>query len=255
MRPIPAPAAVDVTTIGIVFPGDPDARGTWSGTPAGLADGFAVLGCRVTRIDARAPRPLETAALGALTVRYLRPGGDTRTVVRRGRTVARLSPMLASLRSAAAAANVRRAGRLDAIVQIGTGYSIPEGPPVATFEDLTIPQAIELGFPGWDILSERAIAARIDRQRSAYGRAAACCLSTPWAAASVIADYGVPAAKVHAVGLGRNHEPSSAARSWSSPRFLFVGLDWEGKNGARLLRAFALVRARYPEARLDVGCR
>lgn len=241
-----------MTRIGIVFPGDPHARGTWSGTPGGLAGGFAELGCDVRRIDARPPRLLETAALGALTAAHLRPGKDARRLVRRARTAARLSPALAAMRSSAANANVRRAGHLDAIVQIGTGYAIPAGLPVATFEDLTIPQAIELGFPGWDILSKRAIASRVSRQRTAYDRATACCLSTPWAATSVVRDYSVPATKVHAVGLGRNHEPSPVERTWSTPRFLFVGLDWEGKNGAGLLRVFARVRERHPDARLDL---
>jgi glycosyltransferase involved in cell wall biosynthesis len=43
-----------------------------------------------------------------------------------------------------------------------------------------------------------------------------------------------------------------AGRDWSRPRFLFVGLDWERKNGPALLAAFAALRERVPDAHLDV---
>ena len=52
--------------------------------------------------------------------------------------------------------------------------------------------------------------------------------------------------------MGRNHDPSPVERDWSVPRFLFVGRDWVGKNGAGVMRAFARLRSEIPEARLDV---
>ena len=82
--------------------------------------------------------------------------------------------------------------------------------------------------------------------------AVACCLTTRWAADSVVADYGIDRDKVHVVGVGRNHSPAPAERDWNSPRFLFVGRDWEGKNGRGLLRAFARVKAQIPDAGLDI---
>jgi glycosyltransferase involved in cell wall biosynthesis len=59
---------------------------------------------------------------------------------------------------------------------------------------------------------------------------------------------------VHVVGIGRNIEPErdTARREWSPPRFLFVGREWERKNGPRVVAAFARVRAERPDARLDV---
>ncbi len=76
---------------------------------------------------------------------------------------------------------------------------------------------------------------------------------TSWAARSAIADYGIPHEKVHVVGVGRNHSPRvPPARDWSIPKFLFVGLDWERKNGAGLLDAFSEVRSRNPAATLSV---
>ena len=157
------------------------------------------------------------------------------------------------MRTRALARRLSALGHFDAVIQIGTGYAVPPGPRVATFEDLTIPQAVSLDYPGWDQLSAAAIRSRKDLQRRSYERATACCSSTLWASESVISDYGIDRAKVHAVGIGRNSEPTPPAeRDWSTPRFLFVGLDWEGKNGPGVLRAFARVRALIPEARLDV---
>jgi glycosyltransferase involved in cell wall biosynthesis len=241
-------------TVGIVFPGDPRARGTWSGTPAGLAQGFGELGFTVRRIDARPPRALDALAFNAVALTHARPQshGGARAAIARGRMVARVSPTVAAVRGSALSARLRREAGLDAIVQIGTGYSVPAGVPVASFEDMTIPQAIALDYPGWDGLAARAVAARRARQRAAYERATACCLSTAWAARSVIDDYGIAAEKVHAVGIGRNHDPAPAPRAWSTPRFLFVGMDWLGKNGPGVLAAFARLREDHPDARLDI---
>src|SRR4051794_4381056 len=152
-------------TVGIAFPGDPRARGTWSGTPAGIAEGLSALGYAVVRLDARPPRVLDMVAFNATALAHTRPGRDA---VRRGRATARVSPTVATVRGAAMAARLRRSTGLDAVVQIGTGYAMPAGPRVATFEDMTVPQALALGYPGWDGLSARAVRARIDRQRRSY---------------------------------------------------------------------------------------
>ena len=89
------------------------------------------------------------------------------------------------------------------------------------------------------------------RQRRAYEQAVACCLTTPWAAESVIRDYGIKPAKVHVVGIGCNHA-AAGERDWTRPRFLFVGMDWARKNGAGVLRAFGRLREEVPAALLDV---
>jgi glycosyltransferase involved in cell wall biosynthesis len=125
---------------------------------------------------------------------------------------------------------------------------------VVTLEDMTIVQARKAGNTIWSAMPARAVAARVARQRDAYERARACCVTTHWAADSIVSDYGIPAEKVHVVGIGRNIEPGGAAveRDWSLPRFLFVGAEWERKNGPRVLAAFARLRADVPDARLDV---
>jgi glycosyltransferase involved in cell wall biosynthesis len=58
---------------------------------------------------------------------------------------------------------------------------------------------------------------------------------------------------VFVVGLGRNHPPAELSpRDWSAPRYLFVGVAWERKNGPAVVAAFQRVRERHPEARLDL---
>jgi glycosyltransferase involved in cell wall biosynthesis len=147
---------------------------------------------------------------------------------------------------------MERMPRLDAVVQIGTGYALPEGHRIATYEDMTVAQALSLPYPEWRCLSKREQAAALERQARAYSQAAVCCFSTQWAADSAIKDYGLPADKARVVGIGRNHAPRPVSRNWSTPRFLLAGGDWERKNGAAVVRSFARVRETFPEAHLDL---
>jgi glycosyltransferase involved in cell wall biosynthesis len=125
--------------------------------------------------------------------------------------------------------------------------------PIATFEDMTVLQVQSHRYSGWDLLGERTINARVARQRRAYELATACCLTSPWAADSVIHDYGVLPEKVHVVGVGRNHTAATTgSRDWNQPRFLFVGIDWARKNGDAVVRAFTRLHRELPSARLDV---
>jgi glycosyltransferase involved in cell wall biosynthesis len=64
---------------------------------------------------------------------------------------------------------------------------------------------------------------------------------------------GFPRESTHVVGCGRNADIAPPLnRDWSSPRFLFVGHDWERKNGEGVLHAFRRLRASHPGAQLDV---
>jgi glycosyltransferase involved in cell wall biosynthesis len=104
------------------------------------------------------------------------------------------------------------------------------------------------GFP------ENAVRRWFDRQATSSRAASVCCVSTQWAARSFIEDYGIPPERVRVVGMG--HRPrrrvAGAERNWSVPRFLFVGVDWQRKNGEAVLHAFGEVRRRFPDATLDV---
>jgi hypothetical protein len=242
--------------IGVLFTGEPTARQSWSGTPRGVVDGLEEFGQQVHGINVNLSpamsRRVSVLAGAAMLASITRAGlHPTRVELRR---VGAASPAVASLLSTIAKRRLQSSPPIDGLIQIGTGYSITTTVPIVTFEDMTVVQAREAGYPAWRGMSKRSVAARVARQREAYERARACCATTHWAASSIISDYGVAPEKVHVVGVGRNFEPAGAdvERDWSPPRLLFVGRDWERKNGPRVLRAFSRLRADVPEARLDV---
>jgi glycosyltransferase involved in cell wall biosynthesis len=238
--------------IGVTFPGDPSRKATWSGIPSGLIGGLETAGVEAVPIGIEPPSALLAASTNAVAATYLRPGRDLKVVVRNARQAARASASLATVTSWAAPAALRRAGRLDGVIQIGTGYTLHCEAPVVTYEDMTIPQTRTHPYAGWDLLTRRSFDSRMARQRHAYEIATGCCLTSPWAAESVLNDYGIRAEKVHVVGIGCNHVAPAIEREWGAPRFLFVGLDWERKNGPGLLRAFARLREDLPAAHLDL---
>ncbi len=249
-----ASANHSMSRVGVVFPGDPARSDTWSGTPRGVIDGLARIGVEPIAVRAQPRSALARAgALNLVSLMYLRPGRDLNSAARRARRAARASPQMSTVDSWATPGALRRAAPLDGIIQIGTGYSLRTSIPVATFEDMTVLQVKTHPYLGWDLLSSRQFEARLDYQRRAYDRATACCFTSDWAAESAIRDYGVPAEKVHAVGVGRNHTaPNLGERDWAAPRFLFVGMDWPRKNGDGVVRAFTHLRAEVPAARLDL---
>jgi hypothetical protein len=242
-------------TVAIAFPGDPLNPSTWSGTPSGVARGLQASGATVRGLRAEPHRALNSVAMHALSLARLHRTSHRDGLVaaiRQSRRAARLSPELGALQSRAARGRLEALGKVDGIVQIGTGYTMPADERVVTFEDMTVAQVLEAPYPGWSALPAKAIQRRIDTQRRVYERAVACCTTTQWVADSVIRDYGIPAEKVHVVGVGRNREPVDAARDWSTPRFLFVGIEWHRKNGDGVLRAFGRLRDELPDARLDL---
>ena len=240
--------------IGVAFPGDSSKPSTWSGTPSGVMRGLAAIGVEPVAVQAEPSPLIRAAALNAVTLAYLRPGRDLKAVALRGRAAAWASPTIAAVNSWAAPKRLRAAGHLDGIVQIGTGYTLDTDTPIATFEDMTIAQTRGGGqaYTGWSDISDRAFAARLERQRLIYEQAVAVCMTSRWAAESAIDDYGIDPEKVHVVGVGRNHTAPAVERDWSTPRFLFVGMDWPRKNGDGVVRAFAALREELPGARLDL---
>jgi glycosyltransferase involved in cell wall biosynthesis len=215
--------------------------------------GLREAGVEAVALNVEPPPLLRKTTLNLVSVAFLRPNRSLRAAVVRARAAARGSRPFTALQTWAAPRALRRAGRLDGIVQIGTGFELYTDIPVATFEDMTVLQTKTHPYLGWDLLSPRVFQERVERQRRAYERAVACCTTSYWAAESVIREYRVAPEKVHAVGVGRNHSaPPEVERDWSEPRFLFVGLDWARKNGDGILRAFARLREELPDARLDL---
>lgn len=221
--------------IGVAFPGDARQRDHWSGSPAGLATGLEALGAEVVGI--RAELPLLTKVENRLGRPWSARAADPRD---------------AMLNSAMAAWSLRHAGRLDGVVQVGSGFLLPRGTRVVQWDDLTVKQALSLDNPDYQRVTDREARRWIARQREAYQRSTAVCVGSRWAAGSVVEDYGVPAERVHVVGFAKNVEVGNVERDWSRPRFIFIGREWELKNGPRVLEAFARFREEQPEATLDV---
>ncbi len=141
---------------------------------------------------------------------------------------------------------------------ITEGYRLQDlrvGCPVATYDDGTFQQmwrhpnsdVANAGFPSEEV--QRWIAT----QRESLRAADVACVSTGWARRSMIEDYGLSPVRVAVVGMG--HKPrhgASEGRNWSTPTYLFVGIDWRRKNGERVLEAFRTVHDEIPEARLHL---
>jgi glycogen synthase len=235
--------------VAVTFPGDPRSPASWSGVPANLIAGLEACGATVEAIDVRPARSLALAAQIGLIPRYLRkalpyPG--------RVLALADMGPELGTLRSRRANARLGAIEQVNGIVQLGSDYPVRSYAPLAVMEDRTLRQALEMGYPRWLAMPDRAMRTLIERQRAAYAAATAVCMVTDWAAGSARDDYGVPEGKLHAVGFGHTNAPDVVSRDWSVPRFLFVGREWERKRGEAVVAAFREIRERAPNATLDV---
>lgn len=219
--------------MGLAFPGDSRALDEFSGIPAGLAGGLEAHGVDLVRLRADVPARLRRPAYAAAGV------------------VRRAGARVATVQTVALRAALVRAGRLDGVVQLGTGYEAHTRAPVVTLDDMTVPQAVE--HSDWRP-SPAVLERRLAVQRRAYQRARARAFATDWAAASAVREYALPVETVHAVGFGRNLDLAPPpARDWSTPRFLFVAKGWEAKGGPAVVRAFARVRERTPNAALHLA--
>jgi glycosyltransferase involved in cell wall biosynthesis len=226
---------------------DPLSPKEWSGTPRSLALGLRSLGLEVVPVAYRVPPVLrQTVAL----MSNLHGRGQ----------VAHAAPVKSSFATRVLAREVRRGQPLDALIAIGTDrYNLqhvaPPAMPVATYDDGTFAQFMRHpdSDPRRNAFPERDVRRWCARQAAAARRATACCVPTEWAASSMVDDYGVARDRVHIVGMGhRPRHPDRGARDWSTPRFLFVGVDWGRKNGDLVVRAFARFHDLCPEAVLDV---
>ncbi|WP_035809873.1 glycosyltransferase family 4 protein [Curtobacterium sp. S6] len=244
--------------IGLAYHGDPWKETSWSGTPRGIGTALRRLGHDVVGLNAALPDRLDRRAQQVLAAPLMlsRPGelvSDPRIRHHLGRAKARVRMGAAYTRLGTWTMTraLKSAEELDLVIQIGTTFGVRH-PRTVTFEDMTVRQGLDVSFPGWEGISQRAQDFRVAYQRRAYDDAVTCCAATPWAASSIVNDYGQPESKVFSVGLGINHASPATARRWETPRFLFIGKGWELKNGPTVLAAFARIRQEYPDARLDL---
>lgn len=234
--------------IGVIFPSkDPLGPDQWSGTPFGLARGFESLGAEVVPIGHFFPPGIRQAEAALARVAGQRGAVADRTWTRvrsRRWTFQR---------------QLRRAGELNLVVAMVTeAYHLQDletDCPIATYSDSTFQQmsahpesdVSNAGFP------RRVVGRWIATERDSLRRADAVCVGTHWAKRSMVQDYGIAQSKVHVVGMG--HRPRIVRpniRDWTTPVYLFVGVDWRRKNGRRVVDAFARLRDDIPSARLHL---
>ncbi len=163
-----------------------------------------------------------------------------------------VAPEMMKLREVSARMRRLRLPAVNGWVVLGSENGLPIRGPFVTLDDLTVAEAQN---HRWYFASypPRTWAHWNSNQEKLYRGATRCFAASSWAAASIARDYKIPADKIEVVGFGRNVEaPPPANRDWSVPRFLFVGADWERKNGPAVLEAFTGVRQRFPSAELAV---
>lgn len=235
--------------LGLLYPSlDPVGPREWSGTPAGLAAGFATIGVEVVPIGSAMPGGLRQLV-----------GAMSHATGKRGAVADRVHVKNAA-RTWAIGRNIHAAGPIDAILAMGTelydlGAVVPPGVVSSTYDDGTLAQMwahensdLRLaGFP------PSHVSRWIARQRRSTAAADMNFVSTHWAKESFLDDYRAEESSVKVVGMG--HRPRTGTgnnRDWSRPNYLFVGVDWRRKNGERILEAFARVHARIPQATLHL---
>jgi glycosyltransferase involved in cell wall biosynthesis len=245
--------------IAVTCNGNPADLGVYSGGPASLLEALGEIGIESLPLRGDLGPRGQVQFERILLALRLRPSdllhpGVLRQTRRQLRSEVALSRPMSTARTRAVAFRSARLGPLSGIFQYGVGFDLPPGTPAVTLEDATFHQVCEdYRWPWLRNLSGSRRTSLDEQTRRRYARAEACAFMSSWAAASAIRDYRVPASKVCVVGVGRNHNPPCPAdRDWSRPRALFVGLDWERKNGPAVLRAFSKLREQRADARLDI---
>lgn len=223
----------------IVSQGSGHELSTWSGIPYHLGRALEGLGAHVEHVNADPPRPLLRAAVAAVRAAGVRQPGASH------------GPELAAFRTRCVARRVR--GNESAhFIQVDTGFRLPPRLRYVTLHDMTVAQALAVGWSDPALMGSRPAAAWRSRDHEICRSAVACCAASDWTAESLMRDYGVPEERVRTVGFGINAPTQLKERDWTVPRFLFVGREWDRKNGPVALSAFGRVRERFPDATLTI---
>lgn len=225
--------------VALVYRSGKPKESAWSGTPAGLAHGLSALGFKAEFIDAEPRRSVVRLAQIWTTLAYGNRSGGM------------LAPEIRELRRVCARLRAPRRAP-DGVVQMGSDFGVPLPGRLVTYDDQTVSQLARV-YPIRELLGADAVTRWIREQGKCYEAAVTCCVMSRWTADSIVHDYNVDPGKVRVVGAGRNYNARPVERDWTPPRFLFMGYDWERKNGELVLRAFARLRERVRDARLDIA--
>lgn len=235
--------------------GNPDELTLWSGTPAHICRALRARGVDVAPIDSRVfgERWLNAAvglAHAPSVIRAFRSVGPS-AFARAGSVPA----VGAALSARCLAARISGTGASGVVSFAGAADRAWTGLPEVLVEDMTVSQIQSLRghFPEWDAQPLQRVARLAQRQARRHRSAHRVAFLTAWAAEAAIRDYGLDRKRVGVIGVGSRFPSSpSPDRDWSVPRFLFVGKDWNRKNGPLVLRAFRSLREDVPAAELHL---
>ncbi len=143
---------------------------------------------------------------------------------------------------------------LGGVLQIGAWFSAGIATRVPCFSYHDGNAALRYRHYGRGLVSESRRQAHLAWEKSVYSAVRGIFVMSDWLADSFVRDYDMPASKIHVVGAGINMEslPPVPSRSWSAPKYLFVGKEFVRKGGKYLLEAFTAVRRELPEAELTI---
>lgn len=154
----------------------------------------------------------------------------------------------------AAAKIISAQSDIDGVLQVGAWFSSGSATHMPCFSYHDGNAALQYRYYGRGLVSESRRREHLSWERSVYSDLTGIFVMSRWLADSFVRDYDMPAAKVHVVGAGINMDglPTVPERSWTVPKFLMVGKDFQRKGGKYLLEAFELVRKEVPDAQLTV---
>lgn len=229
--------------------GAPLSRRTFSGSARQLFLALQRRGVLHGASDVDLPRPLRLATRALEVVRSRRVAAH--------RLRARWSSVDVELRSRRAAARLSGAGATSALLYGTDFFPAVDGGrasvPVGAALDATFAQIARAGEHDFAHLTPLEVSDCVARQRSVFDRCDVLLPRTEWCAASLEEDYGVPYGRLVVTGAGPNFDEAPAVRDGYDGRtLLFVGRDWQRKNGPLVLDAFRAARRARPELRLVV---
>jgi glycosyltransferase involved in cell wall biosynthesis len=158
-------------------------------------------------------------------------------------------------RSARARAALADERGYNSVLAYGTNFVPPGHGSVTTGAALDVTFAqLAASREGWFAqLSQAEAAACIARQRRVFEQCDLLFPRTNWCAESLVADYSVPRSRIVVTGAGANFEVRPRRReSYDSRTLLFVGRDWERKQGPLALDALRIARRARPDLRLVI---
>lgn len=125
--------------------------------------------------------------------------------------------------------------------------------PVGAAMDATFAQLARSGESWFGKIRAGEVDFCIEQQRSVLDRCAWLFPRSEWCARSLLDDYHIPREKIIVTGAGPNFDESPAPRDgYDTKTILFVGRDWNRKNGQLVLDAFRLARKARPDLELKI---